>query len=95
MSEKLEGNLSPKEQNEPIDVDKDPFAYNKDFDPSNPEHFTAWVKMRPKHISEAEWPIKVAELKEMLTAPSVKNEHDRSMVMLGWKSKNGLLPEQK
>lgn len=92
MPEKFENDLPPKE---PINLEENPFAYNKDFDPENPEDFTSWLNMRPKHISEEEWPIKVAELKELLNAPSVKNEHDRSMVILGWKSKNGLLHEQK
>ena len=78
--------------NEPIDVEKDPFAYNKDFDPNNPEQFQAWLSMRPKHISEEEWPLRLAELKLMLEG---KNEQDASMIMLGWKSKNGLIPEQK
>jgi hypothetical protein len=51
--------------------------------------------MRPKHISKEEWPIKLAELKLMLESPSVKSEHDRSMLIMGWKSTNGPLPEQK
>lgn len=78
----------------PTNIERDPFAYNKDFNPKNPAHFNAWLKMRPMHISEEEWPLRVAKLKLMLESPSVKTKHDKSMLVLGWKSENGLLSQQ-
>ncbi len=75
-------------KDESIDVAKDPFAYNKEFDPNNPEHFSDWLKMRPSHITEADWQFKLGELKEMLAG---KNQRDASMIFLGWKVTNGLL----
>lgn len=97
MSEKYEGLSFPQKdvEQEGIDVEKDPFAYNKDFDPSNPAHFEAWLKMRPSHMTEGEWQFAVGELKMLLESTEVKSEHDKSMVILGWKSKYKLLPEQK
>lgn len=81
-------------ENEGIDVEKDPFAYDKDFDPSNHAHFEAWLKMRPSHMTEGEWQFALGELKLLLESKEVKSEHDKSMVILGWKSKHKLLPRQ-
>lgn len=78
-----------------INVEKDPFAYAKDFDPENPAHFEAWLKMKPSHMTEGEWLFALGELRLLLESKEVKNEHDESMVILGWKSKYKLLPEQK
>lgn len=78
---------------EPINVKTDWAAYNKDFDPNNPDHFNAWLKMRPMHISEGDWGYALGELKLLLSAPSCKTEQDRANLMLGWKSKYSLLPE--
>lgn len=71
-----------------IDINQDPFAYNVDFD------FNAWLKMRPTHISETEWPLRLAKLKLALESEMIKTEHDRQTVILGWKLKNGLLPKE-
>ncbi|MFA6922387.1 MAG: hypothetical protein WC216_11140 [Gallionella sp.] len=68
----------------------DPFAYNKDFDPQNAEHFNAWLDMRPPHLSEGEWQFQVGRLKLLLESQSVKTEYDRSIIMVGWKHENGL-----
>jgi hypothetical protein len=68
-----------------------PFAYNKDFDPDDPDDFKAWLKMRPSHITEAEWPICIAELKLMLKGLQAD---DRSKLMLVWKFENGLLSSE-
>lgn len=76
-----------------MDVNKDPFAYNKDFDPNNPEHFKAWLKLCPAHITDTEWMFALGELKLLLEG--VKNEEDRSKLILGWKSQYKLFPEQK
>lgn len=78
---------------EPIDVQTNPFAYNKRFDPDDPSQIDEWIKMRPTHISKEAWPIKVYTLKELLKTPSVQTEHDKAMVVMGWKSGNGLLPK--
>jgi hypothetical protein len=76
-----------------IDVKKDPFAYNKDFDPNNPEHFQAWLKMCPSHMTDTEWQYRLGELKLLLEG--VEGEETKSKLMLGWKSECKLLPEQK
>ena len=90
------GIISPDTQDddEGIDVKKDPSPYEKDFDPKNPDHFAAWLKMRPTHMSQDEWQSAVAELKLLLTSNSVQTEDDKSMLMIGWRSKYGLLSEK-
>jgi hypothetical protein len=76
-----------------LDVQRDPFAYSKDFDPNNPKHFEAWLKMCPSHMTDAEWQFRLGELKLMLEG--VQHEETRSKLMSRWKSECKLLPEQK
>ena len=80
-----------------INVQEDPFAYNKEFDHTNPQNFEAWLKMKPSHMSEGEWQFALGELQLLLEndkSEVVKTERDRSNLILGWKSKNGLLPNE-
>jgi hypothetical protein len=77
-----------------IDVKTDWAAYNKDFDPENPEHFKAWLEMCPSHLTEGDWQLALGELSEMLDSETIKTEHDKSMLVLGWKSKYNLLPPE-
>ena len=74
-----------------IDAEKNPSAYNKDFDADNPDHFADWLKMCPSHMTEEEWQFALGELQLMLESVNVKTEKGKSVLMLGWKSKYGLL----
>lgn len=74
---------------DPIDVDQDPFAYNKEFNPENPTHFAAWNKyMRPKHISPENWLFGIAKLKLMLEG---KGDTERAQIIHWWKIQHGLI----
>lgn len=75
-----------------IDKQKaNPYLYNKDFDPKNNEHFGLWLEMRPLHLTECEWLYQLGRLTLLLQSASVQTEYDRSMIMLSWKSENGLI----
>jgi len=91
MSERFS---SHKNEGRVIDVENDPFAFNENFDPNNPEHFTAWLNMRPSHLSEGEWSFALGELKLMLLNDSNRTEKEKGYLILGWKSKYGLLPKE-
>lgn len=81
--------ISDGSDGEPIDVDKDPFAYNKEFNPEDPTHFAQWNKhMRPKHIRPEVWLYKIAELKLMLEG---KSSEERGQILYGWKVQNQLI----
>ena len=75
-----------------IDLEKDPFAYNRDLDVTDSAAFSALFRMRPTHISEGDWQYQVGRLKLLLEA--AENAHGKAMVILGWKSQNGLLPNK-
>lgn len=77
-----------------IDVDEDPYLYNKDFIPGDPKSFDAWEKMRPDHLRGGEWQYALGELLLMLDDSSLTPQ-ERGYLVLGWKSKWALLPEQK
>lgn len=86
--------ISDEPDGAPIDVDKDPFAYNKDFDPENPIHFAMWNKhMRPTHITPGKWLFELGRLKLFLQDPSITTESDRSLLMLWWKVSNWLIKQ--
>lgn len=77
-----------------IDAQENLSVYNKDFNPSNPHNFGDWLQLRPSHLSKEDWMFQLGKLNLMLGSKSMNTDHDRDMLILGWKSHNGLLLKQ-
>ena len=73
-----------------IDVKKDPFAYNKDFNENDPKNVQMWFEMQPSHMTPGEWQFAVGELFLMVRRPGI-SMREYNLLVLGWKYKNGLL----
>lgn len=89
--EKFEG--GPIKIGGPIDVQKNPYPYHADFIPDDPKNMRGWELIRPTHISEKDWPVKLAELKEQLKNAGEASEEEKSDIVHRWKTKNGLFPK--
>jgi hypothetical protein len=75
-----------------IDIKEDPFAYNREFDPTTIEGYRVLVGMRPSHIEKDDWKFNVQGIKLVLERAVTDGStlEERKKIMEDFLKRNGL-----